>query len=89
MKAVTVKFSEEQMDDIDEMVSRLKRETGLRISRHSVLVKAVSEYVSERLETLRKYEECGMLENLRNPGTYGQEKISKSFETFLYVPDLT
>ena len=75
MKAVTVKFSEEQMDDIDEMVSLLNLETGLIISRHSVLVKAVSEYVSERLDTLRQYEEHRMMEKLAKSSTYEQEQF--------------
>jgi predicted transcriptional regulator len=57
MKVTTLKLNEELVRDMDELVSLLNQRTGLKISRHSVMVKAVSEYVLNTLDALRDYVE--------------------------------
>jgi|TARA_A100001515_G_scaffold86137_1_gene68430 predicted transcriptional regulator len=57
MKVTTLKLNEELVRDMDELVSLLNQRTGLKISRHSVMVKAVSEYVLNTLDALKDYVE--------------------------------
>ena len=57
MKVTTLKLNEELVRDMDELVLLLNQRTGLKISRHSVMVKAVSEYVLNTLDALKDYVE--------------------------------
>ncbi len=47
MKILTVKIDEDLLEELDDLTSVIQRKTGLRISRHSLMVKAIRIYVSD------------------------------------------
>tara|TARA_A100000172_G_C3033798_1_gene107724 strand:+ start:151 stop:402 length:252 start_codon:yes stop_codon:yes gene_type:complete len=63
MRNISLKIEEELLGEVEELTRILNVETGLKISRHSVMLKAIATGVRETLGRLRDSNEGGMLES--------------------------
>ena len=63
MRNISLKIEEELLGEVEELTRILNVETGLKISRHSVILRAIATGVRETLGRLRDSNEAGMLEN--------------------------
>ena len=63
MRNISLKIEEELLGEVEELTRILNLETGLKISRHSVMLKAIATGVRETLGRLRDSNESGMLES--------------------------
>ena len=54
MKILTVKIDDELSDDLDELTATIQKGTGLRISRHAIMIQAIRIYVADTNKEIRE-----------------------------------